>query len=74
MDKQNIPNIYNTHYLTISGLYASQGYAVVLPYYIGYGRLAKIIHPYVLFPKSAVKNMFESIADAKSNHLDSQMF
>lgn len=52
--KWNSPSSLNETYKAIAGFFASQGYAVVMPDYLGYANDPDQ-HPYVLYPQQTVR-------------------
>lgn len=46
-------------------IFASQGYIVLIPDYIGQGKDWKNVHPYVLFPKVSVKTALDMLSSEK---------
>ena len=50
-DATNVVDLFNTLYtdLMLAGIYASQGYVVVAPDYVGQGANPQVMHPYVGF-------------------------
>ena len=64
-DKKGIPSNFNENDASIyqdkllAAIYASHGYIVVAPDYIGLGDDSKKPHPYVLYPKQTVNTAFD---------------
>lgn len=58
--------IDNKYADVLGGVFASQGYIVIAPDYIGYGMDNKIIHPYVLYPIVNVQSGLNAIIAANS--------
>lgn len=54
LNKDNVPSRFNKDELdlskTIASTLASDGYAVVMPDYVGLGDDSKTVHPYVIYP------------------------
>jgi len=45
----------------VIGLYATQGYGVLMVDYIGYGVDYETIHPYVLYPEQNIKTVLYAL-------------
>lgn len=61
-DKQNVPSsmaAYTKQDYVYAGLFAAQGYVVMLPDYIGQGIDYRNIHPYVLYPVPNVSSAMQ---------------
>lgn len=66
--KYNGPSSLGPDFLAIGGLYASQGYAVVIPEYIGFGD-DKNSHPFILYPQQNVRSAVHALNQIDSDGL-----
>lgn len=63
--KSEVPSNYNFEAQLCAELYASQGYIVVAPDYVGQGADWQNVHPYVLYPEVSAKTAVDMLAAVK---------
>lgn len=64
-DKSSVPSNYSLEAQVCAQLFASQGYIVAAPDYIGQGIDWQNVHPYVLYPKVSAKTAIDMLAAVK---------
>lgn len=66
-DKQQVGSNYasNTETQLMAQVFASQGYVVVIPDYVGQGVDWQNVHPYVLYPRVSAKTAVDMLAAVK---------
>jgi len=64
-NKSAVPSNYSTEAQLCAELFASQGYVVVAPDYIGQGVDWKNVHPYVLYPQVSAKTAVDMLTAVK---------
>ena len=64
-DKSTVPSNYTPEMQLTAELFASQGYIVVAPDYIGQGVDWQNVHPYVLYPQVSAKTAIDMLAAVK---------
>lgn len=64
-DKSTVPSNYSVEAQLCASLFASQGYIVVAPDYIGQGVDWRNVHPYVLYPQVSAKTAVDMLAAVK---------
>lgn len=62
-DKSLVPTNMGDEYMAIAALYATRGYAVLMPDGIGLGRDYQRVHPYILTPLPNVANGYYGLAE-----------
>ena len=67
-NKSTVGSVYTGHFETqlVSQVFASQGYIVAIPDYIGQGVDWAHVHPYVLYPKMTSKTGVDMLTAVKS--------
>ncbi|MBX3172600.1 MAG: hypothetical protein KF760_34675 [Candidatus Eremiobacteraeota bacterium] len=71
--KAQVPSNYGSNIETqlMAEVFASQGYAVVMPDYVGQGVDWLDVHPYVVYPKASAKTAVDMLAAVKQTLLTS---
>jgi hypothetical protein len=66
--KAQVPSNYGANGETrlMAELFASQGYAVVMPDYVGQGIDSQNVHPYVVYPKVSARTAVDMLAAVKT--------
>jgi len=65
LDKSNVPSNGSVEAQLCAEIFASQGYIVVAPDYIGQGVDWQNVHPYVLYPRVSAKTAVDMLAAVK---------